>query len=165
MSGLEELRRALADYLNGHGVAAVAAWESGRRTRRTGAVAAVSLRGCAGGPAGFQDYLGEQLDEKTGTWRELYGRRAELTFGLDIWGPREGGEGACAALFSRMAQALALGGPEGLRLREVSCGETAFDEGEGLFHCPAQAVGTVFLQAAADESGVFTNFTVKGTRR
>lgn len=165
MNGLEELRRALAAYLNGQGIEAVTAWESGGRTRRTGPAVAVSLRGCAGEPAGFQNYLGERFDQETGRWTELYGRRAELTFGLDIWGPRSGGEEACAALFSRVAQALALGGPEGLILRETSCGETAWDEAEGLFHCPARAVGTVFLQARAEENGAFTDFTVKGTRQ
>lgn len=165
MSGLEELRQALADYLNGCGVSAVPAWESGKRVRRETAVSAVSLRSCEGGPAGFQDYLGEFWEEEKGCWVERYGHKAELTFGLDIWGPRSGGESVCASHFSKLAQALALGGPEGLRFREVSCGETVFNESEGLFHCPVKAVGVVFLQAALDESGAFTDFTVKGTRQ
>lgn len=165
MNGLEELRQELVAYLNGCGVAAVAAWESGRRTHREEAVAAVSLKGCEGGPAGFQDYLGEFWDEDKGRWTEWYGRKAEVTFGLDVWGPRNGGETMCTSLFSDAVQALTLGGPEGLKLREVSCGETVFDEQEGLFHCPAKAVGVVFLRARADENGVFTDFTVKGTRK
>lgn len=165
MNGLEGLRREMAEYLNSQGVSTVTAWESGRRGKREKAVVVVSIRACTGGPAGFQDYLGEQLDEKSGKWVEWYGRRAELTFGLDIWGPRTGGEEACAAHFSRAAQVLTLGGPEGVRLSEISCGETVFDEKEGLFRCPAKAVGTVFLLARADESGMFTDFTVKGTRK
>ena len=164
MRGLEELRQALAEYLNACGVPAVPAWENGKRIRRDTAVSAVCLRSCEGGPAGFQDYLGEFWDEEKGLWTERYGRRAQLEFGLDIWAPRSGGESACAAHFARLAQTLALGGPDGLRFHEVSCGETVFDETEGLFHCPVKAVSTVFLQAALDESGAFTDFTVKGTR-
>lgn len=165
MNALEKLRQELVEYLNGCGVSAVAAWESGRRVGRDSAVVAVSLRSCEGGPAGFQDYLGEFWDEEKGCWTEWYGRKAEVTFGLDIWGPRSGGESMCAALFSDAVQALTLGGPEGLQVREISCGETVFDEQEGLFCCPAKTVGTVFLRARADENGVFTDFTVKGTRR
>lgn len=165
MNGLEELRREMAEFLNGQGVCAVTAWENGPRAKREGAVAVVSIRACTGGPAGFQDYLGERLDEESGRWEEWYGRKAEITFGLDIWAPRMGGEEVCAAHFSRMAQVLTLGGPEGVRLREISCGETVFDETEGMFRCPAKAVGLVFLRARADESGMFTDFTVKGTRK
>ena len=164
MMTLDELRQAMAQYLSSCGVAAVTAWEPGRRARREEPVAVVSLRGCEGGPAGFQDYLGERFDEASGTWRELYGKKAELTLGLDIWGPKSGGEAACAALFDRVVQALTLGGPDGLRLREVVCGETAYDGDEGLFHCPARAVGTVLLVAQAGEDGLFTDFMVKGTR-
>lgn len=164
MNGLEELRRELAEYLNRQGVDAVTAWESGRRMKREGAAAVVSIRACEGGPAGFQDYLGERLDEASGKWEEWYGRKAEITFGVDVWAPRSGGEEACAAHFSRIAQALTLGGPGDVRFREISCGETEFDEREGMFRCPVRAVGTVFLRAKADESGMFTDFTVKGTR-
>ena len=164
MSCLEELRRRLVDYLNAGGVPSVAAWEKEKRVSRDDAVSAVCLRGCTGGPAGFQDYLGEFWEEEKGCWIERYGRRAELTFGLDVWGPRRGGEGKCASHFSRLVQILTLGGPDGLRFREVSCGETEFDEKEGLFHCPVKAVGEVFLEAALDESGAFTDFRVKGTR-
>lgn len=165
MNGLEELRQWMAHWLNGQGIPAVPVWESGKRTKLSGAVAAVSIRSCTGGPAGFQDYLGQRYEEESGLWQELYGRRAEVTLGLDIRAPRGGGEAACARLFSAMVQAFAAGGPEGIRLREISCGETVFDEEEGLFRCPVRAVGEVFLCAVTDESGSFTDFTVKGTRR
>ena len=165
MTCLEELRQALVRYLNACGVSAIAAWESGKKVRRDEAVITVSLRGCEGGPAGFQDYLGEFWNEEKGCWVERYGRKAELSFGLDLWGPRSSGESACTELFSKLAQVLTVGSPEGLVLREISCGETVFDEDEGLFHCPVKAVGTVFLETSLDESGVFTDFTVKGTRQ
>lgn len=165
MSDLEKLRQMLASHLNSCGVPAVTAWENKRRTPRDTAVTVVSLRSCEGAPAGFRDYLGEIWEESKGCWVEHYGRKAELTFGLDIFAPRSGGESVCAAHFSKLAQVLALSGPEGLNFQKVSCGETVFDEKEGLFHCPVQAVGTVFLEAMLDESGILTDFKVKGTRR
>ena len=165
MKGLEELRKELAEYLNRQSVRAMTAWESDRRAKRDETVAVVSIKACEGGPAGFQDYLGERLDEKSGKWEEWYGRKAEITFGVDIWAPRSGGEEACTTHFSKVAQALTLGGPEGVRFREISCGETVFEEQDGMFRCPVRAVGTVFLLARADESGTFTDFTVKGTKK
>ena len=79
--GLERIREKLADYLTKQGVPAAAAWPVKEREKLTGAVAAVSLRGCSAGPSGFQDYLGERYDAGSGQWQELYGRKAELTFG------------------------------------------------------------------------------------
>lgn len=165
MNGLEELRSSLTAYLNDCGIPAVNAWESGKRTRTEIPVVAVSLRGCAGTPAGLQDYLGESWEEERGCWVERYGSRVELTFGLDIWSPRSGGAAACAQRFSELTQVLMACAPAGVRLREISCGETVFDEEAGLFHCPVRAMGTVMLQAAREESGAWMDFTVKGTRR
>lgn len=120
MRGLEELREATAEYLQASGVDAVTAWSSAERVRRTGAVAVVSLRGCEGGPAGFRDYLGERYDPERKVWEELYGRRAELTLGLDLYAPKSGGEAGCAALFAKLSEALADGRTGGaVRTRAV----------------------------------------------
>lgn len=164
MRGLEELREATAEYLQARGVDAVTAWSSAERVRRTDAVAVVSLRGCEGGPAGFRDYLGERYDPERKVWEELYGRRAELTLGLDLYAPKSGGEAGCAALFAKLSEALADGGPEGLSVRELCCGETEYDSQLGLFRCQAEAVCGVYLYAAAEAGGTFTDFIVKGTR-
>lgn len=163
MKGLEELREATAAFLRGKGVPAVTAWENAPRVRRNGAVAVVSLRGCRGGPAGLQDYLGERFDPTTGRWEELYGKRAELTLGLDIYAPERLGESGCTALFAKLSEALADGGPEGLAVLRLSCGETGFVEREGLFRCRGEAVCQVYLYASADENGVFTDFRIRGT--
>ena len=79
----------MADYLSANGVAAEPAWSGRERTALTGPKAVVSVRKCQVGPAGFQDYLGERFDEDSGQWRELYGRKAELTLGLDLYAPEE----------------------------------------------------------------------------
>lgn len=163
MKGLEELREATAAFLRQRGVPAAVAWEDAPRVRRSGAVAVVSLRGCRGGPAGLQDYLGERFDPDTGRWEELYGKRAELTLGLDLYAPEQLGESGCTALFAKLSEALADGGPEGLTVLRLSCGETGFVEREGLFRCRAEAVCRVYLYASADENGVFTDFRIRGT--
>ena len=72
--GLEQIREGLTAHLNGKGIRAVPAWSGTARTFPCGPVAAVSLRGCRWGPAGFQDYLGERYDPEAGRWEELYGR-------------------------------------------------------------------------------------------
>lgn len=164
MRGLEELREATAEFLRAQGIPAVTAWNDTPRTRRDEAVAVVSLREVRGGPAGLRDYLGERYDEDTGRWEELYGKRAALTLGLDLYAPERLGESACAALFARLSEVLADGGPEGLAVQELSCGETVFSAAEGRFRCPVQAVCQVYLYAEADEKGEFTDFKVRGTR-
>ena len=42
----------------------------------------VSLRGCQAECSGFQDYLGERLNEQTGLWEERYGKKAKLPSAL-----------------------------------------------------------------------------------
>ena len=82
----QAVREQMAAFLRQQGVDAVCAYPEERRRQRSGPVAAVSLRACQGGPGGFRDYLGERYDESNGRWQELYGRRATLTFGLDLYG-------------------------------------------------------------------------------
>lgn len=162
MKGLDKLQEAVAEFLREQGIDAVTAWDSGERVRRRTAVVAVSLRGLQGGPAGLQDYLGEQLDPETGRWKELYGKRAELTLGLDIYGPEALGEGGCTRLFARLSEVLAGQRLEGLQVQKLSCGETEYVQDR--FRCRVQAVCQAYLYATADETGEFTDFTVKGTK-
>lgn len=162
MKGLDKLREEIAQYLRAAGLDAVAAWSAGDRVRRKGPVVAVSLREVQGGPSGLADYLGEQLDEQSGHWEELYGKRAKLTLGLDIYAPEEAGEAGCAAAFDRLSELLAGGTPAGLRVRELSCGQTQFLKDQGLFRCPAQMTCQVFLCAKLREDGLFTDFEVRG---
>lgn len=163
MKGLDRLREAVAEFLRERDIDAVTAWDSGERVRRKAAVAVVSLRGVHSGPAGLRDYLGERFNEQTGRWEELYGKRAELTLGLDIYGPEALGEGGCTALFARLSEALADGRPEGLTVRELSCGQTEYLPEQGRFCCRVQARCGVYLSARMDEKGEFTDFTVRGT--
>ena len=160
-----EIRERMAEYLNGQGIDAVCAYPDSGRLRRKEAVAAVSLRSCQGGPGGFQDYLGERYDEESGQWQELYGRKIVLTFGLDLYAPQGCGAAGIQETFDRMAEALQREGPPGLTLQELSCGETEFDQGAGLYHRTVEAVCRGYLYAVAQEGGTFLDFIVRGESR
>ena len=162
---LQAVRERMAEYLRENGVEAVCAYPAEERKRRTGAAAAVSVRVCQGGPGGFQDYLGERFDEKSGKWQELYGKRMELTFGLDLYAPGPAGAQDIQAAFDKLAQALRQGGPPGLKVLELSCGETRFDREAGLFHRTAEARCQGYLYAVAEEGGSFLDFIVRGESR
>ena len=143
----------------------MSAYPDTARLRRTGVVAAVSLRACQGGPGGFRDYLGERYDPDSGTWQELYGRKITITFGLDLYAPQDCGAAGIQETFDRMAQALGQEGPPGLAVGELSCGETEFDREAGLCHRRVEAVCQGYLYAVADEGGTFLDFIVRGESR
>lgn len=165
MSDLAKMCEHVSECLKQAGVDTVTAWGGEDKTRREGAVVAVSLRGCQGAPSGFQDYLGERYNPDTGGWEELYGRKARLTFGLDIYAPGRDGAAACQSAFDLVAQTLRDGAPLGLSLETLSHGEMGFDEELGLFRCPVEAVCGAYLYAVADEGGSFVDFEVKGGRK
>ena len=164
MAGLDDIRERMADYLNGNGVPAITAWPERPRAAARGAVAAVSLRSCEGESGGFRDYLGERWNETSGQWEELYGKRVTVTFGLDLWAGtgEQGGEEQIRRAFDRLAGALQSGGPDGLRIERLACGETDYDRTAGRWRCPVEAVCSAYLYAAAEEGGAFLDFWVKG---
>lgn len=161
-AGLEGIRQVMADYLNSRGVPAVTAWPMRPRQEREEAVVVVSLRGCRAGAACFQNYLGERFDERTGRWEERCGKRAQLTFGLDIYTPEKGDGAAVQAAFDALAGALLLGGPEGLELQEFSCGPTVRDPESRRLKRPAEAVCAAWLCAVTDAGGAFIDFELRG---
>lgn len=161
-AGLERIRQAMADYLNGKGVRAITAWPDAPRAEGERPVVVVSLRGCRAGPAGFQNYLGERFDEASGRWEERYGKRAELIFGLDIYAPEQGGGEGVQRAFDALAGALLLGGPEGMDLREFSCGATVWDAQRRRLRRPVEAVCAAWLCAAADAGSGFVDFELRG---
>lgn len=158
----QTVRERMAEFLRQNGVDAVCAYPESQRARRSGVVAAVSVRACQGGPEGFRDYLGERYDEATGQWQELYGRRIILTFGLDLYAPQGSGAAEIQAAYDRLSEAFQWEGPKGLALQELSCGETEFDRAAGLYHRPVTAVCRGFLYAVAGEGGQFVDFIVRG---
>ena len=160
--GLENIREQMVDYLKERGVQAFAAWPAGERPVQEGALVVVSLRGCQAGPAGFQHYLGERYDKEREQWVEVYGQKVQFTFGLDLYAPPKLGEGAIQAALDQLAGACAGAGPEGLDIREFSCGETGYDRDSRLLKRPAQAVCTACLYAVTEPGGAFLDFEVRG---
>lgn len=164
MKELSQICASVVQCLKEGGVDAVNAWGLEHQTRRAGAVAAVSLRGCSGTPSGFQDYLGERYDPESGRWKELYGRRAKLTFGLDLYAGGRDGAQQCQTAFDAMMETLRDGAPLGWKLESLNREETRFDEQQGLFRCPVQAVCEAYLYAVKEENGSFEDFEVRGGR-
>lgn len=161
-AGLERVRQAMADYLSGHGVPAVTAWPMTAKMERDRPVAVVSLRGCRAEPGSFQNYLGERFDQASGRWEERFGKKALLTFGLDLYGPERGDGEMMQQAFDALAGALLLGGPEGLDLREFSCGQTVRDGDSRRLKRPVEAVCSGWLCAVVDEGTGFVDFEVRG---
>lgn len=162
MAGMDKIRACMASFLDLHGVRAVTAWSGGARCEVMEPTAAVTLKSCSGGPAGFRDYLGERYDQESGTWQELYGKRVKAVFGLDFYAPAETGEAGCQAAFDALAEAFQRGGPTGLTLLGFSRGKMGYDRETGLLMCEAEAVCEAYLYAVADEGGTFLDFQVKG---
>ena len=162
-AGLEGVCREMADYLNSRGVPAVTAWPMEARRELKQTVAVVSLRGCRVEPSGLQNYLGDRYDRETGRWEERYGRRARLTFGLELYAPERADGEVLQRAFDELAGALLTGGPEGMELEEFSCGQTVRDPESRRLKRPVEAVCSAWLWARAGESGgEFTDFELRG---
>lgn len=164
MSGkLDQIRERMAEYLTEQGLKAVTAWpDTGCGSWWNGPVVAVSLRECKAAGSGFADYLGERYDENSGRWQELYGKRLELRLGLDLYAAGEKAAEQIQTAFDRLAQALHDGGPDGVKIKEFSCGETGYDKEKRLFRRTVEAECTAYLFAVAEEGGAFLDFEIKG---
>jgi len=161
-TGMDRIRDRMTEYLADCGVNAISAWPRGDRQATTEAVVSVSLRACQAGPAGYQDYLGERVCEETGQWEEVYGRKAKMTFGLDIYALSDGGEEAIETAFDRLAEAFAKGGPEGMAVEELSCGETDYDKSGRRLKRAVKVMCSAYLYAVAKPGGAFYDFEIKG---
>lgn len=167
MSGaLNGWRQAVAAQLQEAGLNAVAAMEPARAPRWRAAAAAVSLARVVCAPGGFKDYLGTWTDPDTGKRRELYGREAELTLALDIFAPRDGGEGVCQTAAEAAMEELACRGAVGLDALELQAGQVEFLEREGLYRQKATCRCRAWLVARTEDAGgAFTDFEVRGSMR
>ncbi|MBO5340377.1 MAG: hypothetical protein J6A62_05215 [Oscillospiraceae bacterium] len=159
---LDSLQGALAGFLEERGVPAMACWPEGRRKRLEGPVVLVSLKELECSPAGLQDYLGEKLDEATGQWKELYGRRARLVFALDIIAPPGTPAEECRSLFEQMVRVFQTHKPGGLTVQEMTAKELEYDEQEGLVKLSSELGCDGWLCAWGDEAGTFLDFTLRG---
>ena len=161
---LDRWRRLVVEQLQESGLNAVAAMESARASRWRKAVTVVSLSRVVCAPGGFKDYLGVWVDPETGTESEVYGRGTELTLSLDVFAPRDGGEGVCQTAAEAVVECLVCQGAAGLAALEVQAGRVAFLEAEGLYRQEVSCRCKAWLVARMDnEAGVFTDFEVRGS--
>lgn len=158
---LEQIRERMAHYLQEQGVTAQTAWPDEEYGYLTQPVVVVSLRACRTEPAGMTDYLGEQYNESTGLWEECYGRKVELTFGLDLYAPEMSGPELQHAA-AELAHALAAVNLEGLAAKEFSCGETEYDGRARLLKRTASVVCSGWLCAVARADETFLDFELRG---
>lgn len=159
---LDSLQTELTGLLKRNGVQAMSAWPENRRASADGPVVLVSLEKLSCASAGLQDYLGETLDESTGQWRDLYGRRAQLTFTLDILASPRTGAQACREVFDQLVRCLQTDKPAGLSVRELDGEELKYDEKEGLLNLRCRLKCEGWLCTTGDEAGTFLNFTLRG---
>ena len=162
MDRLDEVLELLKEALLDQGMPAVVlAQAPGEKADYSAPVLALRLKSCSYSPGAFLDYLGLRLDSESQAWRELYGKRLDLCLGLDIYAPREQGGSACGGLFGQLCSALgAL--PAGLKAKDLRCGAVKFDEGLGMFCCPAELDCSAYLCAEKDEESLFQDFRLRG---
>ena len=115
--------------------------------------------------SGMGDYLGTRAASGGQGEKELFGRRLELTLGLDVFAPFGGTAGAAACDRAADALRLALAAlPAGVKLLEMDCGEVSADEALGAYRCRCEAKCVAFLVAETDgEAPEFTDFKLKGS--
>lgn len=160
-NSLDRVCTVMSDFLNAKGIAAVTAWSKENRKERKDAVCVVSLRGFQGERSGFHDYLGQQFDAQCG-WRDIYGMKATLTFGLDIYAGIETDECGMEAAFHRLAAVLAICAPDGLAVQEISCKETEYDQSGQRMKRTVNAVCAAYLYATEEPGGAFVDFEIRG---
>lgn len=158
----EAIQQKLAVFFCERGVRAIASWSEGARAEAVHPVVLVSLEQMSCAPAGMQDYLGQRLDETTGQEKELYGRRAQLTFTLDILASPGSGAKTCRTVFDRLLLVLQEEKPLGLRVWELTGDEMEYDGKEGLLRLRCRLVCAGWLYTTGDEAGTFLDFTLRG---
>ena len=141
---------------------AIASWPEEGRTDANRPVVLVSLEQMSCASAGLQDYLGQRVDEATGQEKELYGRRVQLTFLLDILAQPGIGAKECRSVFERLLQVLQEESPLGLRVRELTGDEMEYDGKEGLLRLRCHLICAGWLYTTGDEAGSFLDFTLRG---
>ena len=163
MTGLEQVKAAVAATLNKAGVRAVLEYGPERAKCYDGAVISVGVRKSECRQAGLCDYLGEQEDPETGLSREFYGRRLELSLSLDAWADPETDVSACQEALEQAHEALLRAMPAGIRPGEMTWGEVQWDKDarmflrQGTLQCSAYLTATV-----RDDTGLLTDFILKG---
>ena len=109
------------------------------------------------------DYLGLTYEADTASWREVYGRRLEVSVELTAYSPGEEGAAGCTALLERAHDALLAGLAEGLRPGEMTWETAGWDrETERLCQSAVLQCTAAFVAQALEEPGLILDFKLKG---
>ncbi len=151
---LDSVLSAVKALLIDAGITAVREFPDVELQHKAVPIVCVGVKKCAVTPPGWGDYLG-----LTGAGAEVYGARAELSLGLDVYAPAPED---CARTYEAISDAFGFA-PPGLKLRSLSCGETKCDGDTGLFvsRCEADCLALLERQQTA-EPGEFTDFVLRG---
>lgn len=150
---------AVVSALNAENIAAVRKYPGCILDRDTAAVA-VSLKSGSLTASGCGNYLGTM--DSGGTVKELYGSRAELKIGIEIYTPAaaDHAEGECISILDDVCACV--GGIQGVRLKSFESGEPEYDAETEMFRCRSVLTVSAFMVHQTDDSGAFTDFVLKG---
>ncbi|MDO4815171.1 MAG: hypothetical protein Q4A83_01015 [Bacillota bacterium] len=145
--------------LEDEGIPAVRKYPGCVLDRSTAAVA-VSLKAGSITASGYGNYMG--IYEKNGDIKELYGHRAELKIGMEIYTPAaaDKAEIQCTKLLNDICSCI--GGISGVKLKSFEGGEAKYDSETEMFRCESTVEVTVYLVCNREERGRFTDFVLKG---
>lgn len=162
MTEIESIISAVGTALSGANAAKIlTAFPAVSKKRFAVPVAAIGVRRGESVSAGFSEYMGERFDESMGTYCEVYGKKLELTLGLDIYAPRESGAGACLDTAAKIISALPVL-PSGVKVKSFSCGEPGFDPKTEMFLLKTELHCVCFMYADKTDDAELLNFTLRG---
>lgn len=161
---MEQIISAMEAFIQGEGLDTVRTFSREKVRRLSAPLVAVGLKQAEAASQGFYDYLGQVYNDQTECCEDLYGKRLNLEFTLNIYVPLNGerGSSACYEVFSKLSDALSLGRCPGIRVTAYDCGEITFDSTVGLCRCPCGIKASAFVYARQLGDGVFTDFILKG---
>lgn len=167
MAELDSIINAVCEAFEKSGLsAAILKYPSSLRKHYDVPVAAFGIKNGTGVSSGFAEYMGLRYDGEKDVYFELYGKRMELTLGISIYSPKNAkfGSGKCFEIFEEMTAAITKL-PSGIRVKEMTCGETKYSTEEEMFKLETTISCTAFLYAEREDSSTeFLDFRVKGVQ-
>lgn len=163
MTGLEQVKSAVAGALEKAGVPVRLAWAPGWAESHAAPVVAVGLRTGESRGGALHSYLGQRTDPDTLVSREIYGLTLDLTLSLDVYSPPQTGTAGCDRTLEALHQVMLGGLPSGLRPAELRWEETVWDEDTSMFLRRGSLSCRAYFLAAAEEDALpLTDFILKG---
>ena len=163
MTGLEQVKAAIAHALKSAGIAAQTAYAPGWAKAYQEPVVAVGLRTGESKSGAMGSYMGQRVNPDTLACQEIYGMRLDLVLSLDIYCPPGEGAGRCDSVLEGLHQVLLNGLPSGLRPSELKWEETVWDGDTSMFlRRGSLACGAFFVAETTEEQLELTDFILKG---